>query len=344
MEHQTGSRNGEGNRYKRLSPNPRSQEYKIGKSMTEHARERFHYLCASIQGKFILIDHIPPKIDNGQFFDRQGLDFSPYKDYKLQPILGIKLFPRTDGTVHPDELKMYHEQFANSWRHSEGGILHNMNDKREFYNCILNYHSLETTTGNAEWDAFFEKLKESGYDKSLVPCAHFGTLTGCMDIDCPFLHDEEMFRERRNKILASRRKALFEPTPKQRFQHMQKTYKSKKKPSRNESALVATLDDLDGDDGDETDDEETKIKVPRVRHFCANMECMKPWLRKQNDVAVLQKCARCQWTFYCSVRSCLDFGLLSVTSRTELSIDCLPETRLASSQVGLRTSGGDHCE
>lgn len=99
---------------------------------------------------------------------------------------------------------------------------------------------------------------------------------GCMDGECPFLHDEEMFRKRREKILAARRKALFEPTPRQRILCTQK--------------YEFAMNGMSPDD--------------TIRHFCANEECAEPWLGKSNkgdSDQVFQKCARCQWTYYCSV-------------------------------------------
>lgn len=235
-------------------------------------------------------------------FSRQGIDFSPYKEFKLEPIVGIKLHPRADGTIRPGDLKLFQEQFELNWKHSEGGILYNLGGEREFYNCILNYHSPAKTTGSAEWDKLFKQLKDNGFRKSTVPCMFFARESGCLDNDCPFLHDEEMFRERRNAVLELRREALFAPTPKQRMQHMQRIMKE-------ERTALSMLDDLtlndthdDDDEDDQTEDEETKVRVPRVKHFCANSDCLKPWFRKDKGQPPLQNCAKCKWTFYCSTK------------------------------------------
>ncbi|KLO11666.1 hypothetical protein SCHPADRAFT_974350 [Schizopora paradoxa] len=277
-------------RYKRRNPNPRSQLYFVAQGMSKAALEHYHYLCASIQGKFVLSNYIPMDMGDGQIFHQHGLDFSPYTEYELRPIVSKKALQRPIGTYHPDELKLYHEYFANDWMHSAGGILHNMKDRREFFNCILNYHSPAKTTGNEEWDAFFEKFKESGFQKSLVPCMHFGNPMGCLVDDCPFLHDEEMLRERRDRILAARKKALFEPTPKQRLEYAQK-YESMNRGRNTSTSPSAAMNGLSLEGSG----------APRVRHFCAKEECAKPWLAKDKGDHVLQKCARCQWTYYCSI-------------------------------------------
>ncbi|KLO20425.1 hypothetical protein SCHPADRAFT_897709 [Schizopora paradoxa] len=296
-----------GNRYQRRNPKLYSDAWNIGKERTTIALERYHYLCAAIQGKYRFLYDIPPKYSRGQFFSRQGFDFSPYTKHELKPIRGVKFHPREDGTIHPVDLGIYHEYFANSWRNSEGGILYSVNDHREFFNCILNYHSPAKTSGDEEWDQFFKRLKESGFQMGLVPCMYFAQAPGCLDSDCPFLHDEEMSRGHRSRILAARRKTLLEPTPKQRFHHIQRTYNQGTYSSRDSSALALMKSlSLNGfNHGDDTEDEETKIKVPRVRHFCANTECMKPWLRKHKGDPPLRKCAKCLWTFYCSVHDCI---------------------------------------
>lgn len=146
------------------------------------------------------------------------------------------------------------------------------------------------------------KMSESWF-LFLLSTQFFARESGCLDNDCPFLHDEEMFRERRNAVLELRREALFAPTPKQRMQHMQRIMKE-------ERTALSMLDDLtlndthdDDDEDDQTEDEETKVRVPRVKHFCANSDCLKPWFRKDKGQPPLQNCAKCKWTFYCSVRA-----------------------------------------
>lgn len=159
-----------GDRYQHIKPNDSSEIWHHGKAQGALNLQRYHYLCASIQGRYKYHSTISPDFARGQRSFLRGFDFSPYTAYRLEPILGIKLEPLVNGTVHAEDLKLYHNQFTNSWRHSEGGILYNMGDEREFYNCILNYHSPTKTTGDEEWDEFFEKLKDSGFQKGLVPC------------------------------------------------------------------------------------------------------------------------------------------------------------------------------
>ena len=157
-------------RYQRRSPDLYSDAWNIAKERTVVALERYHYLCAAIQGNYKFLYDIPPKFSRAQIFTRQGFDFSPYTAYDLKPIRGVKIHPREDGTIHPMDLAIYHEHFTNCWQNSEGGILHSVNDHRGFFNCVLNYHSPAKTTGDEEWDQLFKKLETSGFQMGLVPC------------------------------------------------------------------------------------------------------------------------------------------------------------------------------
>ncbi|KIM85105.1 hypothetical protein PILCRDRAFT_87369 [Piloderma croceum F 1598] len=104
-----------------------------------------------------------------------------YKAYKLDTITGVKLYSRTDGTIHPEDLKAYHKNFTLNWKTQEGGVL---------YCGILSQASRN----------------------------FFGREAGCMDKKCPFLHDRDAVLTNRAQVLATRR-ATFNSkiTLKQRF-------------------------------------------------------------------------------------------------------------------------------
>ena len=139
--------------------------------------QRFHYLCAAATKQYTILDNIPPDPDRGQLFPRQGIDFSPYRAYKFQPITGVKLHPRSDGTIHPGDIEAYVDAYKGNWKSREGGILYFLaGDVREFWNMIINYHSSSHTTGIREWDEILDKLKVK-LDKKVVPCMVSGPLS-----------------------------------------------------------------------------------------------------------------------------------------------------------------------
>ena len=149
-----------------LSPAFRRQAYRQGLQQAQCALERYHYLCAAIQREYDL----PADFTQGGMFGYTDLSFSTYEPYALDPVLGVKLHPRPDGTIHPGDLKLYRKCFKLDWKVSEGGILYGIGDSRAFWNMILNYHSVAGTTGFKRWDNFFERLKANGFDKSIIPC------------------------------------------------------------------------------------------------------------------------------------------------------------------------------
>lgn len=155
----------------RRSPKPGTQAYAQGQKQAECNDEQYHYLCAAIQAKYRLLDNIRSSAP-GALFPRQGLTFSLYTARSLPDVLGIKLHPREDGTVHEGDLKVYYDSWARDWKHVQGGILYTVgSDQRGFWNVVLNYCSSAGTTGDKKWDALFKKLKENGYKKDTIPCA-----------------------------------------------------------------------------------------------------------------------------------------------------------------------------
>ncbi|KAF7792041.1 hypothetical protein EIP86_003068 [Pleurotus ostreatoroseus] len=135
-----------------------------------------------------------------------------YKPFKLEPVIGVKLHPRDDGTIHPEDIKVYVDMFRSNWKCREGGILRCIEEQREFWNMILNYHSTARTTGIKAWDRLFDRLKRNQFDKGMIPCMWFAREAGCLDPKCEFLHDKEACERDREKVLEKRRVALGKPT------------------------------------------------------------------------------------------------------------------------------------
>ncbi|KAI0075638.1 hypothetical protein K474DRAFT_1624182 [Panus rudis PR-1116 ss-1] len=264
--------------HKEFTATNHPQAFDQGRRQYKLAEERFHYLCAAIQGSYTLKDNIPPDVSRGQLFPRQGLDFSSYWPYNLQPVIGVKLHPREDGTIHEGDLKVYVSEFKKNWKCREGGVLYCISeDSRAFWNMILHYHSRAGTTGIPAWDALFERMKESGYSPSLVPCMFFARESGCLYAKCPFLHDKEACIEDREKVLQERRRVLRKPTMRELSLRWQ-------------GAQGAAFDKL-------------HKETPNISMVCYNPTCLKvqykdpPAGYSNPDMRV---CSRCKAAHYCS--------------------------------------------
>jgi hypothetical protein len=99
------------------------------------------------------------------------IDFSAYKEYKLQPIKEVELVvPASDGSMDFSERMIYSKMVEDDWRIREGGILYALAEFGEFFSCMSHYHSHWNRIGVAGWDKLFENLLKSSYRKSIVPC------------------------------------------------------------------------------------------------------------------------------------------------------------------------------
>jgi hypothetical protein len=94
------------------------------------------------------------------------IDFSAYKEFKLDPIMDVELPAK--GTDDLAEFVMYPMAISEDWRLRQGGVLCALGEYGDFFNCISSYHS-RSKTNIAEWDSLFEKL-QAGYHKNIVPC------------------------------------------------------------------------------------------------------------------------------------------------------------------------------
>ncbi|KAA1472780.1 hypothetical protein DENSPDRAFT_801565 [Dentipellis sp. KUC8613] len=244
----------------------------------EIQNERYHRLCAAIQQKYTLLEGIWVEDLRAM---RQGVAFGPYKRSKLEPIQGIKLHPLEDGTIHPGDIALYQNVFQRDWRFMQGGVLYAMGEAREFWNCMLNWHSSAHTTGCEEWDALFETLKANGYRKDTLTCMFFNMPSGCRTYKCPFKHDIVAAQETRERVLNMRREVMRKPTARQ-FQ-----------------AHFLALDQRRRSGFGEQDAERERSIQANVVAYCANIKCNRPrW--KHEPPGKLRACSRCGWTYYCS--------------------------------------------
>lgn len=118
----------------------------------------------------------------------------------------------------------------------------------------------------------------------------FGQKDGCLDRDCPFLHDREAVLADRARILQNRRERFhYKHAPTVR-QHLNRHESVLNCVAGQNEALRREIDESGCIDRDMAGD----------RAYCANPRCMKPW-RKSEDKKPLKACKGCKYTMYCSV-------------------------------------------
>ena len=172
-------------------PEPGSKDHDFGLRQREVNIERYHYLRAFLEGKFVVnsksvFGHAdnrtrafawidpesgdlrlnPSEYDSG----RRDVIFASYTRYALQPFEDIKIHPRDENGIHPGDLEVYTDCFKSSWKVAQGGILYAIGDERSFSNCMIHYFSLSGTSGNPEWDDLFSQLKERDFPEQIIPC------------------------------------------------------------------------------------------------------------------------------------------------------------------------------
>ncbi|KAJ3478892.1 hypothetical protein NLI96_g9439 [Meripilus lineatus] len=258
--------------------------FKKGQDHLKTALRRYHWLCAAIQQKYTILDNIPVEFGPGVFFPRQGLDFTPYTQYSFEPVRGVKLHPREDGTIHPGDLELYRDWFEGNWRCREAGILYCVAEFREFWNMVINYHSVAKTTGKEDWDKLFEKLKRRACIRD------------------------------REDVLKKRRTTLAAPTTRDISLREQRFLDARAESSRNDtSSGVPNTDDED----DEIFNLNLDLKVDpemeamrkesaRILKICSNPECLAVVMKNETGEATpespkLVACSRCKFTYYCDV-------------------------------------------
>lgn len=333
-----------------VSPQNKPSWYQLGQRQAKLANERYHFLRAAITGKFALTE-VPGDFSRGQLFPRAGILFDQYTAFKLEPVVGVKLHPRDDGTIHPEDLEVYVRSLRNNWKSRQGGILYCIGEAREFWNMILNYRSSAQTTGWKVWDRLFNRLKENGFDKGRVPCMvripqasspignlhdvrqFFATEAGCLDPQCPFLHDEAACIRDREKVLSKRRWKLGKPTGRDiaaRERREIRAYQSTQRQvvpvsalSRSGNDLAAYDDVLDDDDDDDDFDpgvREIMEDSRNITKICNNSNCLTVRTRRgasntlpePDDIKMLV-CSKCKVATYCSVSLLEPMDFLELT-------------------------------
>lgn len=246
--------------------------------------------------------------------------------FNLAPVTGIKLHPREDGTLLPADVEYYHRLMQSDYRILEGGVLDAvLRDPRAFFNIMLHYHSKAKTTGDPEWDSYFARLKTNGFPEGDIQCLvslfdedsaalcalsdyglqYFARASGCLNGDCPFLHDEFATKNARERVVEGRRESMLGPTDKQIMVYTLRRM--------NDYALAHNIDlykklsdDIEDDDPEVNEQQfkelDNELTVTRARAFCANPSCGKPWLFSE-EKSPLKACSRCRWASYCSVSS-----------------------------------------
>jgi hypothetical protein len=118
----------------------------------------------------------------------------------------------------------------------------------------------------------------------------FGQSEGCLDRNCPFLHDREATLFDRAEVLEKRRKT-FDPKYRPNFRQV-----------TTRQCLMVDL--LSGGNEDLKDAmlESEQLDEDAYEHkaYCANIRCMMPW--KKGETNPLKACTGCVFTLYCSVR------------------------------------------
>ncbi|KAI0056605.1 hypothetical protein BV25DRAFT_1832020 [Artomyces pyxidatus] len=276
--------------------------WETGQKQAEQAIRRYHYLCAAIQQAYDITTGTILTRVNEELVPRRFMTFSKYTAYSLPTVVVRPLQDRRpDGSLYPEDVEDYLKRYGKDWRCREGGILYCIEDgselqKGEWWNLILNYHSPAGTTGHEVWDRLFLDLKENGYVKELIPCMFFAQKSGCLDPQCPFLHDEELCREDRRAVLRERRKDLDKPSL--RELHMRKDSKLQAYHTIHPPSSWNSLDQLVV--------ETIEAEPDQVAKICWNVRCLKVQYKEpyesKSEVMIKFRCKRCKTAWYCSAK------------------------------------------
>ncbi|KAI0056600.1 hypothetical protein BV25DRAFT_1920846 [Artomyces pyxidatus] len=261
--------------YTNISRRRDSALWKQGQTQAEISIERYHTICAALQKRYNIIQ-VPADPKAGRPWDRQGLTFSAYTAYQIEPVLGVKLHPLPDGTIHPGDIAAYCDVLQSNWKCREGGVMYCVAEYREWWNMLLNYHSPAGTTGRPDWDHLYMRLTENGYDKGTVPCMFFARASGCLDAKCPFLHDEEACRKEREQLLKERREDI-------NRRHMRREISMREVEKM--TAYRAQYPRFD-DNGDHPEFERIMKESESITDICCSPACFKVNLKDQKTPPV----------------------------------------------------------
>ena len=252
---------------------------------------------------------------------RATIDFSAYTEFKLHPIKDIEVPETEDGHINLTAYCLYPMTLSHDWRMREGGVLYALGEYGDFFNAILGYHGSGKSTNIEEWNSLFRNLQNSGYPKNIIPCMvsklhpvdsgsiltiapqFFGQKDGCLNRNCPFLHNRDAVLADRAHILEERRKRVSDykhaPTVRQHLTRYHSVLDCVAGPDRALRDQIAESRVVDkGMAGD--------------RAYCANPRCLKPW-KKDEVKKPLKACKGCKMTMYCSVSVSLFLGIITLT-------------------------------
>ncbi|KAI0056597.1 hypothetical protein BV25DRAFT_1813747, partial [Artomyces pyxidatus] len=265
-----------------------------GQQQAKLSNERYHYLCAAIQEAYTF--NIVPRDANN--YPRPGLIFSSYTAYDLEPVRGLNFHPQYDTPFDPEDIRYYVSQFRRNWKCREGGILYCLAEGRRWWKMLFNYHSSAATTGHKVWDRLFAELKNNNFDKRSIRCMFFARESGCLDPNCPFLHDEEQCRKDRQAVLRDRRYSITRIPIREvsmRQAEQMNAYNAKY-PDR-------TLDDIEDDDPELT---AINLEPFKIDAICWNPACLRVRFKEpyehESEVSKISRCKRCTIASYCSVK------------------------------------------
>ena len=141
-----------------------------GQEQAKISIERYHYLCAALQCKYIIKQVLATDSMHRAVYDGRGLVFDAYTAYPLKPVYGIKWSSGLDGACSPQVMHCCVQAYERSWKCMEGEILYMVAEQQEFWHMMRNYNSPNGTMGRSAWDELFVRLKQTGYDKGIIPC------------------------------------------------------------------------------------------------------------------------------------------------------------------------------
>ena len=162
-------------RFKHFHPEPGTDAYREGQEQAKLNLESYHYIRALILGEYTIVDHVGPESDappdEKHTSPKKQLDFSQYTGCELRMPLDVEVRLQEGGTVSPEDLKTCRDSIKVKHWISNGDILDALQDHRQaFFSIMINYNSTAKTTGDAAWDAFFNKLKEDGVPQKNIKC------------------------------------------------------------------------------------------------------------------------------------------------------------------------------
>ncbi|KAA1472779.1 hypothetical protein DENSPDRAFT_839143 [Dentipellis sp. KUC8613] len=252
-----------------------------------YQEECFHLLCAAVQQAYEIHDVRPGTVDTQPVKD---IVFDTYTPRELEPISSVRFFLLPDGSIDPEHVEMYQVLTGWNWKHMQSEILYAVGGElnHSFWHCVVNWHGNAKTTGNTMWDSCFTRLKESGYERKVIPCMFFNMPSGCLNPRCPFDHNAGVADATRVFVLKIRYQSLRRPTARQRRAH-----------ALARKVHEEGLEDDSSTIQDEEDEEDAEMPCePRVKAYCGNLACNRPWYMDEENP--LKACARCKWTYYCS--------------------------------------------